>query len=107
MLPSCHSGGFFEAEGISARDLDLGGKGLLSLHRLMGLKPYAFWSSWTAVLHLPDLVAVMKTANSTTIKGMWFLASYHVAEMSCVHGPFAGLALEGFQIHKDRKLLIP
>lgn len=107
MLSSCHSGGFFEAEGISARDLDLGRKGLLSLPRLMGLQLYAFWSRWTAVLHFPDLLVVLKTANSTTVKGLWFLACYHVAETSSVHGLLEALVLEDFLIHKDGKLLMP
>lgn len=92
MLSSRHNGGFFEVEGISARDLDLGGKGLLSLPRLMGLRPYAFWFCWMAVLHFPDLIVVMKTANSATMKGLWFLACCHVAETSSLHGLLAALA---------------
>lgn len=96
MLSSCHSGGFFEAEGISARDLDLGRKGLLSLPRLMGLQLYAFWSRWTAVLHFPDLLVVLKTANSTTVKGLWFFGLLPCCWDEQCSWPFRGTGLGRF-----------
>lgn len=100
--------GFFEWGGRSARALELGGRNLLSLPRFMGLSRTLSGPSRLHCCHLPGLVAVCKTANPTTMKGMWlFLACSFVAEMSCAHGLSGGLALESFLIHKDRKLLIP
>lgn len=99
---------FFEWGGRSARALELGGRNLLSLPRFMGLSRMLSGPSRQHCCHLPGLVAVCKTANPTTMKGMWlFLACSSVAEMSCAHGLSCGLAFESFLIHKDRKLLIP